>query len=105
MGNSESDHPEASGILPKISGLLKRPHPSLSRDLSAAVQPPQERKVKTNTMECVTGACILTAEGVPATRTSIKLPDLMKPFVLRTDASGAGVAAVLCKRMKESCTQ
>ena len=45
--NSTSDHQEASEILPSISMLLKRPHPSLHRDLSSAVRPPQERKVRT----------------------------------------------------------
>ena len=34
------------------------------------------------------------SRNIPATRTSIELPDLMKPFVLRTDASGV-VATVL----------
>ena len=34
------------------------------------------------------------SRNIPATRTSIELPDLMKKFVLRTDASGV-VAAVL----------
>ena len=44
-------HQEASEILPRISRLLYRPHPSLHRDLSSAVRPPQERKVRIRTME------------------------------------------------------
>ena len=37
----------------RISGLPQGPHPSLHQDLSAAVRPPQERKVRTSrpTME------------------------------------------------------
>ena len=44
------------------------------------------------------GACILSAQGVPATSVQepvLKLSDPMKPFVLRTNAFGVGVAAVL----------
>ena len=51
MENSMTDHLEASEVLPMISGLLGRPHPSLCRDLSATVRPPQKRKVRTRTME------------------------------------------------------
>ena len=65
-------HQETSEILPRISGLLQRLHPSLCSGLSAYVQPPQERKVRTSTMEGGTGACILTAKIVHATRTSTK---------------------------------
>ena len=41
------------------------------------------------------GACLLTAQEYLLQEPVLKLPDLMKPFVLRTDASGVGVAAVL----------
>ena len=37
--------------LPRISGLLQRPHPRLRRDVSTALPPPQERKVRTSTIE------------------------------------------------------
>ena len=96
MENSTSDHQEASESLPRIIRLIQRPHLSLHRDLTAAVRPPQERKVRTSTMESGTGACLLTAQVVPAIQEPVlKLPELMKPFILRTDASGVGVATVL----------
>ena len=72
MENSMSNHQEASEILPRFSRLLQRPHPSLRRDLSATVRPLQERKARTSTMERSTGACVLTVQGVSATRTSIE---------------------------------
>ena len=43
-------------------------------EISAPLLPPQERKVRTSTMERSIEACVLTAQGVSATRTSTEAP-------------------------------
>ena len=57
--DSTSDHKEGNEILPRLSGLLLRPHPSLHRDLSTTVRPPQERseQVQWNEAQATRSAC------------------------------------------------
>ena len=84
-----SDQQEASKILPRISGLLKRPHPSLKKGKSEKVQWNEAQERPYSLLKEY-----LLQEPV------LKLPDLMKPFSLKIDASGVGVAAVLLQKNK-----
>ena len=86
---------EASEILPRISGLLKRPHPAfteISAPLSDLLKKGKSKQVQWN--EALESTYSLIKEYL-LQKPVLKLPDLVKPFVLRTDASGVGVAAVL----------
>ena len=51
-------------------------------------------------MELGTGACILTLKEYLLQESVLKLPNLMKPFFLRTDASEVEVAAILLPENK-----
>ena len=88
---------EASEILPRISRLIQRPHPSLHRC------PTSSRKERTEQIqwnEAQEHAYSLLKEYL-LPEPVLKLPDLMKLFVLRTDASGVGVAIVLLQENEE----
>ena len=74
---------------------LQGSHTSLRRDFSTINRPPQERKAEhIQWSEAQERAYSLLKEYL-LQEPVLKLPDLSKPFVLRTDASGVGVAAVL----------
>ena len=85
------DYQEASEIFLGSCRLLQGSYTSLCRDFSTIDRPPKERKSRTYPVERGTGACIFPVKGIPVAGAS---PEASR-FVLRTDASGVGVAAVL----------
>ena len=95
--NSKSDHQEASEILPGISGLHNyRDHipafAKISAPLYDLIKKGKSEQVQWNGAQERAYSRLqeyLLQEPV------LKLPDLMKPFILKTDESGIGVAAVL----------
>ena len=91
---STPDYQEASEIFLGSRRLLQGSHTSLRRDFSTIDRPPKERKSRTYAVEAQERAYCLLKEYL-LQEPVLKLPDLSKPFVLRTDASGVGVAAVL----------
>ena len=91
-----------------LEKVCKAPHPTTKKQVRsflvllgyyrdhipafAKISAPLSKQVKANeAQEC---AYSMLKEYLPK-EPVLKLPDLMKPFVLRTDASGVGVPAVL----------
>ena len=90
-----TDYQEASEIFLGSRRLLQRSYTSLHRNFSTINRPPEERKGRTYPVERSTERAYSLLKEYLLQEPVLKLPDLSKPFVLRTDLSGVGVAAVL----------